>query len=784
MIFRILFLTSLFAVCSAKDVTEVLQIVRCGTIENLQKAFDGTTDPNAKNDEGTTPVLYAARENRGDMLLYLWLTQRANLLTLDQDHRNVLHWAAIKGNFAILQILENNLKKQQPKVWWALVRAKDALGLTPLHWAAQRGDKDITILLLRAGVDPNMGDAEGKTALYWASKKGHKELLQTLLDSKLTNINHKSPWGMTALHEAARGGYVEAAETLLNSGADINALDVDDRTPLYWASERGHANVVKLLLDRKANPLLLDQDRRSPLHRAARYGHTDVVKILVEQGRIPVDVQDTLQETPLCWSVLNGHIDTTKILLSLGAKLEYLKRGNHSIFHEIAAKGEDEMIAFLTSKGYNVNEKDNEGRTALDYAAVGGKGTTVKVLLNKGALEQTANKGGKDPLDYAIAGRNTDVIETLLNAKRDDQDGLKKLVFSKKINLYMTDAKGQTVLEHALAKRHIKLLTFLVIQAGFKKALPLLKSKKLNLNTLDDKDNFSMLHYTALMQQEGLAETLVQVGADVNVKEKGTGFTPLHYAVLGTYPPVLKVLLGANAAIGPKDKFEAINRQFVDGVTMFLNKGMRPEDYLGDKKISDMLISGNNTQVIETFFEYFKGDIKAAMVGANGKPVQPDKPGIMDPFDTSACLQKMQDQAGMTVAHWVAKSGHDGLLDVLFDKSKMVTPLYIAGIDKTGRTPLHYAAAGGYADIVTKLLARDESGLDIDTVSNDGTSALHEAAIHHQIPTVKKLIALGANKDLLDKNKKTAADYLEDKDKVSAGLMPPPPPPAPKTAKK
>jgi ankyrin repeat protein len=156
----------------------------------------------------------------------------------------------------------------------------------------------------------------------------------------------------------------------------------------------------------------------------------------------------------------------------------------------------------------------------------------------------------------------------------------------------------------------------------------------------------------------------------------------------------------------------------------------------------------------------------------------------MDPFDTSACLQKMQDQAGMTVAHWVAKSGHDGLLDVLFDRSKMVTPLYIAGIDKTGRTPLHYAAAGGYANIVAKLLARDESGLDIDTVSNDGTSALHEAAIHKQIPTVKKLLALGANKDLLDKNKKTAADYLDDKDKISSGLTPPPPPPAPKAAKK
>jgi ankyrin repeat protein len=392
-------------------------------------------------------------------------------------------------------------------------------------------------------------------------------------------------------------------------------------------------------------------------------------------------------------------------------------------------------------------------------------------------------------LDYAIAGRNTDVIETLLNAKRDDQDGLKAMVFSKKVNLYMTDAKGQTVFEHALAKRHIKLLTYLVIQGAFTKALPFLTSKKLNLNILDDKDNLSMLHYGVLMEQEFLVTALLRNGTDVNVKEKGTGFTPLHYAVLSTYAPALKVLVDANAAIGPQDKSEAINRQFVDGIKMFLSKGMTPIDYLGDQKITDILISGNNTQVIETFFDYFKGEIKGATRDATGKTIQP-KPSPMDPFDTPECLQKMEDTNGMTVAHWVAKSGHDGLLDVLFDKSKMATPMAIAGIDKTGRTPLHYAAAGGYTDIVAKLLGRDEGGLDIDTVSNDGTSALHEAAIHKQIPTVKKLIALGANKDLQDNKKKTAADYLDDKDKVGAGLAPSPAPvavkgkDAPKTATK
>ncbi len=763
MILRTIFLLSIASFCFAKDVTEILQIVRCGTMENLKKAFEDPTDVNARNSEGITPILYAARENRGDMLLYFALTQRANILTVDQDKRNILHWAVIKGNVAIIQIIEGNLRKQKPKLWRALVQAKDGTGLTPFHWAAQRGNKEIVTLLLQSGVDPNIGDADGKTALYWASKKGHRDIVQILIGSRLVDVNHKSPWGMTALHESVRGGHVDAVEELLKAGADINALDVDERTPLYWASERGYAKVVDMLLDKGANPSLSDQDKRSPLHRAARYGHTDVVSILVQKGKIPVDIQDTLQETPLCWAVLNGHIETTKMLVSLGAKLEYLKRGDHSIFHELAAKGQNEMIQFLASKGYNVNQLDAEGKTALDYAASSGKASTVNLLMHDGAASEQGVHSEK-ALDYAFGqGRdNTEAAEVLLNGKRDDIEALKKLIASKKKEIYKVDSKDKSIFEYALIKGHIKLLTILVLETEIDKTLALLKNKRLNLNILDIKDHLSMLHYAALMHKEALAESLLKAGADPNVKESKTNFTPLHYAILEKYTPVLDVLLKAHASISPQDKFEAIKSGFRDAVKAFLENGMTSGDYLGGKTILDILTEQKNTQVIELFLDYFKGDPKS-----------------LDKFDRDDFLKNMQDDAGMTVAHWVAKSGGSGLLDVLLDHSKMATPLFIAGIDKTGRTPLHYAAAGGYPDIVEKLLAEEGGGLDIDTLSDDGTSALHEAAIHKQIPTVKKLLALKANKDLLDKHKKTAFDYLkylDDKTKIELGMMSPPPP--------
>jgi ankyrin repeat protein len=45
---------------------------------------------------------------------------------------------------------------------------------------------------------------------------------------------------------------VEMALKLLNMGADVNALDVDRRTPLHHAAEGGKARVIPLLVQRGA----------------------------------------------------------------------------------------------------------------------------------------------------------------------------------------------------------------------------------------------------------------------------------------------------------------------------------------------------------------------------------------------------------------------------------------------------------------------------------------------------------------------------------------------------
>ena len=59
-------------------------------------------------------------------------------------------------------------------------QAVDGRGRTALHWAAVKGNVAIIGLLLDAGASPNTRDKDGKTPLDHAAGKGHQQALELL----------------------------------------------------------------------------------------------------------------------------------------------------------------------------------------------------------------------------------------------------------------------------------------------------------------------------------------------------------------------------------------------------------------------------------------------------------------------------------------------------------------------------------------------------------------------------------------------------------------------------
>jgi hypothetical protein len=61
----------------------------------------------------------------------------------------------------------------------------DAYSMTPLHFAASRGDQEVARALLHHGADPDARDYNGDTPLIEAAYRGHEEVVSTFA----------CPWG-------------------------------------------------------------------------------------------------------------------------------------------------------------------------------------------------------------------------------------------------------------------------------------------------------------------------------------------------------------------------------------------------------------------------------------------------------------------------------------------------------------------------------------------------------------------------------------------------------------
>uniref|UniRef100_A0A8C6WKX1 Acyl-CoA-binding domain-containing protein 6 n=1 Tax=Neogobius melanostomus TaxID=47308 RepID=A0A8C6WKX1_9GOBI len=79
-------------------------------------------------------------------------------------------------------------------------------------------------------VDANTKDEEGRALLHWACDRGHKDLVSLLLQHK-ADINSQDNEGQTALHYASACEFADIVELLLNSGADPSIKDMEGSLP-------------------------------------------------------------------------------------------------------------------------------------------------------------------------------------------------------------------------------------------------------------------------------------------------------------------------------------------------------------------------------------------------------------------------------------------------------------------------------------------------------------------------------------------------------------------------
>jgi hypothetical protein len=129
-------------------------------------------------------------------------------------------------------------------------------GTTLLHFAAGAGCLEVTALLLRLGVDPNIQGRGGHAPLYCVANECATEtgpaVVRALVEAGADVDACGGVTRATALHMAARRGHVEIARALLDCGAAVNARDRKGDTPLQRAINCRRNGVAQLLIERGA----------------------------------------------------------------------------------------------------------------------------------------------------------------------------------------------------------------------------------------------------------------------------------------------------------------------------------------------------------------------------------------------------------------------------------------------------------------------------------------------------------------------------------------------------
>ena len=100
------------------------------------------------------------------------------------------------------------------------LEAADGDGMTPLHYAARRGDTKIVSLLVDAGVDVDAKTPDKETALYLAVRHWAAGCVEVLLAAG-ASPNLREIHGLTPLGVALNIGHRRAWPLLLRAGAEI-----------------------------------------------------------------------------------------------------------------------------------------------------------------------------------------------------------------------------------------------------------------------------------------------------------------------------------------------------------------------------------------------------------------------------------------------------------------------------------------------------------------------------------------------------------------------------------
>ncbi|KAM5586593.1 ankyrin repeat-containing protein [Rosa sericea] len=210
-------------------------------------------------------LFLAARKGSAEIALYLLNESPVCPCFRGTNGVTALHAAVTRSNLTSKGIVRTMVSKNPE-----MIKNVDALGWTPLHYAAFRGNLEATRVLMQCDSSASyILDNSGMSALHVASHAGHTKIMEELIRWRPDICDLLNDKGQTALHAAVLGARVNVVQYILKTpklAAIINEADKDGNTPLHLAALQQNDKIIKVLSgDRRVDMIAINKDFSKPI---------------------------------------------------------------------------------------------------------------------------------------------------------------------------------------------------------------------------------------------------------------------------------------------------------------------------------------------------------------------------------------------------------------------------------------------------------------------------------------------------------------------------------------